>query len=136
MKPVDLNPDNPHDAARTMQLADTAAAAVRCLNYATAPGKGGIRYPGDAYELLGYIGNLTARLPQLCDQLRDFLIREQRSGHLQLDEGAADGESVTQAVMQASDALLLASGRADELLRLLARAQENIRSVRYAESAR
>ncbi len=63
--------DGPHDPAGTAALGDVLAEALRTLNYATV--KGGLRYPGDVYQLVGDLRTAAARTPQLCEQTGRWL---------------------------------------------------------------
>lgn len=130
--PCDLDPRAPHSPERTRQLADTAAEAVRALNYATLPGQGGLTYPGDAYDLLAGLGTLAERLPQLCQQVARWLTDEQRAGHLVEGAHGPCGGSDALAVAHAADALSRAAGSAVVLRGMLGRAQSDISAVSYA----
>jgi len=129
---VDLNPDAPHSPERTRELADTAAEAVRALNYATQPGRDGLTYPGDVHSLLGALGTLTERLPQLCDQLGRWLATEQAAGHLAEGEHGHYGGDSGRAVIAARSALGEAGRTATRLTSLLGEAQAAISAVAYA----
>lgn len=135
MNTVDLDPDAPHSPARTRALADLAADTARTLNYATMPGRGGLTYPGDVYELLGALAQTAQRLPQLCNQIRDWLVAEQNASHLaERPDGPNEGSSAL-AVMRAIDGLTLAAGRAEEVRDGLKQAQASIRAVEYVGPA-
>ena len=130
--PLDLDPDAPHDPARTRQLADVAAEAVRTLNYATQGGRDGLTYPADAYDLLGTLGVLTQRLPQLCDQIGRWLSTEQTAGRLAETSSGPFGGNSDQAVTSARSALAEAGRIANRLTSLLGEAQSAISGVEYA----
>lgn len=83
---VDLNPDNPHSPERTAELAHVAAEAVRVLNHATMPGRGGLAYPSDVCAVLSSLHELVRRIPQLCDQLGNWLAAENDAGRVRTDE--------------------------------------------------
>jgi hypothetical protein len=131
---IDLNPDAPHSPERTRELADVAAEAVRTLNYATAPGKDGLTYPGDAYELLGALWTLSQRLPQLCHQTVDYLRGEQDAGRLgETPNGPHHGDAGA-AVGEATEALWRAVTAANDLTGAFKEAQAAIRAVEYVAS--
>lgn len=135
--PLDLNPDTPHSPERTRQLADVAAEAIRTLNYATMIDRGGLDYPGDAYELLGTLGQLAARLPQLCGQVSAWLDAEQAAGNLgevPAPRGRYGGDSA-RAVTAAGSALAEAGRTASHLSSLLGEAQSAIAGVEYVGPA-
>lgn len=127
---IDLDPDAPHDPKRTQQLADVAAEAIRTLNYATR-GDDGMRDPGDAYELLGTLAQLAERLPQLCQQIGDYLVGAQNSGELFEPADGPHQGSTTLAVMLTRDALGRAAGDALTMREAFRNAQSEIRAVRY-----
>ena len=129
---LDLDPDAPHSPERTRRIADTAAEAVRALNYATLPGQGGLTYPGDAYDLLAALGTLAERLPQLCQQVARWLTDEQRAGHLVEGAHGPCGGSDALAVAHTADALTRAAWSAVVLRGMLGRAQSDISAVSYA----
>lgn len=131
--PLDLDPDAPHSPERTRQLADVAADAIRTLNYATMSDRGGLEYPGDAYELLGALVQLTQRLPQLSGQVAAWLDSEQAAGHLgevPAPRGRYGGDSA-RAVAAAGSALAEAGRAAARLSSLLGEAQAAIAGVEY-----
>lgn len=127
---IDLDPDAPHSPDRTRALADVAAEAVRTLNYATR-GDDGLHYPGDAYELLGTLAQLAERLPQLCEQIRDYLTDAHRAGHLAEPPTGPHKGSTALAIMLTRDALGRASADATDLRESLRLAQSEIRAVSY-----
>lgn len=133
--PLDLNPDTPHSPERTRQLADVAAEAVRTLNYATAPGKGGLTYPGDAYSLLGSLDVLASRLPQLCEQVAAWLTSEQSAGRLAETSSGRYGGDSARVVTAAGSALAEAGRTASHLSSLLGEAQAAIAGVEYVGPA-
>jgi hypothetical protein len=127
---VDLNPDAPHYPERTQQLADLAAEAVRTLNYATR-GDDGLLYPGEAYSLLGELGILASRLPQLYDQIGDFLARGEAAGHLDETPDGPQHGNARLAVGDAIGALKRAVNDAETMTAAVKNAQSAIRAVRY-----
>lgn len=71
-------------------LAAQAAEAIRNLNHATQSAKGELTYPGDAYEMVALLKQLTQRLPQSFDQLSGFLGVLAKTGAVTADYGAPD----------------------------------------------
>jgi hypothetical protein len=72
-------------------LAEDAAEAIRALAHATRPARGGLTYPADAYELLGTLGLLAARLPQVLAQTSTFLTTELQAGRVVIVAGDQAG---------------------------------------------
>lgn len=133
MVTIDLNPNAPHSTKRTLAVADAAAEAIRTLNYATMHGRMGLEYPGDVYELLGTLAQIGERLPQLCDQLRTWLMGELNAGRLGEPKSGPNGGSATLAVLRARDQLALAAGNATELRAQLRQAQASISAVQATD---
>lgn len=131
--PLDLDPDAPHDPQRTAQLAALASAAVRILNYATLPGRGGLAYPGDAYDLLATLGELAGRLPQLCGQSAAWLSGELAAGHLAEIPGGRYGGDADRAVTAAGSALTEAARTASRLADVLREAHAALGGLEHAE---
>ncbi|NED60209.1 hypothetical protein G3I15_04625, partial [Streptomyces sp. SID10244] len=69
------------------QLADDAAEAIRALNHATLSGRPGWEYPADAYSVVGNLGTLVMRLPQVLEQLTEFVEQLHADGHVKADGG-------------------------------------------------
>ncbi len=69
-----------------------AAEAIRALNHATLPGTGGLTYPADAYEALGQLAVLAARLPQALAQILAFLAAGQDAGRIVIVAGDHAGD--------------------------------------------
>jgi hypothetical protein len=121
------------DAARA--LADSASEAIRALNHATLPADGfpGLRYPADAYYLLGSLHQLVIRMPQLLEQVSAFLQRQLQFDVVTVDGGEFAGDPLA-AVGTASHDL---EGCAPQAARLLASAIEAARQAiafaRYAD---
>jgi hypothetical protein len=72
-------------------LAQDAAEAIRALAHATRPARGGLTYPGDAYELLGVLGLLAGCLPQVLAQIEAFLTGELAAGRVVIAAGDHTG---------------------------------------------
>jgi len=101
------------------------------LNYATMAGRGGLIYPGDVYSLLGALGEMAERFPQLYRQISVFLSQERNAGHLAESADGPTGGDTKLAVLRAVDALALAGTYADEMCKALDKAQAAIRAVSY-----
>lgn len=125
MMNIDLDPDARHYPRRTRDLADLASQAVRTLNYATQKQQGMI-YPGDAYSLLGELGLMAGRFPQLFEQIGDFLEREEAASHLYVRNGSS-----AQAVAKAGVHLREAMQAAQSMHIALKAAQSAINALDY-----
>jgi len=79
---VNLNPDGPHSPERTAEAGSLFDDCSRFLVYATMAGKGGVAYPSDVYRLVADIYSATARLPQMCGQMEEFLRVQATTGRL------------------------------------------------------
>lgn len=108
------------------QLADDAAQAIRALNHATYPGKGGLDYAGDAYEVIGALRALAECLAQTVDQLGTFLFELHIAGRLDARDGWPFAGQAGDAVTMARLALGSAGMGAVELAGHLAAAQNDI----------
>ena len=82
MTDIDLNPDGPHSPARTAQVGQLLDDCSRAIVYATMPGKGGVAYPSDVCRLVADLYSATARLPQMCGQMEEFLRVQATTGRL------------------------------------------------------
>lgn len=69
------------------QLADDAAEAIRALNHATLSPRDGWEYPADAYSVVGNLGTLVMRLPQLLEQVTQHVEKLHQDGHVVADTG-------------------------------------------------
>lgn len=118
----ELNPDGPHSPERTAEVGSLFDDASRFLTYATMAGKGGLRFPADAYRLLADLYSATGRLPQLCVQLVAFLAAQEESGTLY----DARGRDVGEQVAWASHHLGAADAAAGNLTRALQEVQNAI----------
>ena len=75
------------DPKTAAQLADDAAEAIRSLNHATLSPRDGWEYPADAYSVVGGLGTLVMRLPQVLEQLTEFVGQLHADGHVVADGG-------------------------------------------------
>jgi hypothetical protein len=73
MPEINLNPDGPHSPDRTSEAGTLFDECSRFLTYATMSEKHGMEYPSDVYRLVADIYSAAGRLPQMCDQLGQFL---------------------------------------------------------------
>ena len=110
---------------RPVELAETAAEAVRGLNHATTAHGGGLVFPSDAYDVLTHLAVLAARLPQALGQVQDFLDTECDAGRVVVVAGEHVGDPVaavtttahfTETAVTASHALHDALQRAAQAL--------------------
>lgn len=114
--PVALNMDGPRSPDYTRAVAEAFAESVRVLNYARRDA--GLEYPGDVYDLLRWLKVRVQRLPQLFDQLAQFVYGDLEAGRVR----AASGEAGT-SVHGAKIALDEAAGAAKAVLQHLEQAQ-------------
>ncbi|MFJ8043378.1 hypothetical protein ACIRBX_23065 [Kitasatospora sp. NPDC096147] len=67
----------------TAELASEAADLIRAAGLAAQPGGApGLLHPADAAEAVHALAGLTARLPELLDQVGTFLSSEQATGRI------------------------------------------------------
>jgi hypothetical protein len=111
----DLNPDGPHSPERTAEAGQLFDDVSRLLCYATMSGKGGLKYPADAYRLLADLYTVTSRLPQTCAQMAAFLRRLERDRRLESDDGEPVAPQVAAAAVCLGEAATLADGLTAEL---------------------
>ncbi|MFF8430879.1 hypothetical protein ACF07Y_38240 [Streptomyces sp. NPDC016566] len=100
--------------ARPQDLADQAAEAIRSLNHATQSAKGELTYPGDAYELVASLKQLTQRLPQSFEQISRFLGSLAKTSAVTADHGTAD-DHLAEARSGLASAALIAQTLTDHL---------------------
>jgi hypothetical protein len=98
-------------------LADQAAEAVRALNHATIGGTG-LVHPADAYDVLGALALLAARLPQALGQVQNFLDDATEAGRVSIVDGEHAGDPVAAVTTCAHhlDAAILAARRLHDAL--------------------
>ncbi|MFG2819283.1 hypothetical protein ACGFX4_07630 [Kitasatospora sp. NPDC048365] len=102
----------------TAELAAEAAELIRSAALATGPdGRPGLVHSADAAETVAALAGLTARLPELLDQLASFLSSEQAAGRIGPARGATEG-AAHDALRAARDAReqLYEAGRTAALL--------------------
>jgi hypothetical protein len=93
---------------------DTAAEAIRALNYATLPAAGTLTGPADVYDVVGALATLTGRLPQVLSQLQAFLAGEHAAGRVRIVDGPHTGDPAA-ALVDVQQWLTCSSSRADAL---------------------
>lgn len=108
--------------------ADTAAEAIRALNYATLPAAGTLSGPADVYDVVGALATLTARLPQALSQLQRFLDGEHTAGRVRITGGPHSGDPAA-ALVDIQRWLSCSSSRADALRQALEQAHAALSSA-------
>jgi len=83
MTEITLRTDPPYSPEYTREVGRALAEAVRVLNHATHPANvGGLGRPSDTYNLLGSLYTATQRLPQLFEQIAEYLRLQTESGRI------------------------------------------------------
>ena len=123
---LDARLDGPHDDDHTAATADLAAEAIRFLNYATGShAPAGLVYPATAYAVTGNLALAASRMPQLFDQLREWLGEQLRAGML----GTDAGHPADPAISAAWHHLTVAANHASKLARALEDVQNDLAMV-------
>jgi hypothetical protein len=99
---IELNAQGPHSPGYTRDVAASTAECLRVLNAATKTGAGGIESPEDIYDVLGALHFAALRLPQLFDQLGNFLQDKDNHGLLDTDANTSVA-AVVEALQRAND---------------------------------
>ncbi|BCK74056.1 hypothetical protein Srufu_080090 (plasmid) [Streptomyces libani subsp. rufus] len=112
------------------QHADTAAEAVRALNYTTLAWEAGEgwQHPGDAYSTVGGVSTMAMRLPQALDQISVLIQRLESERHLRSDRGTLDSD-----LAEVYAGLGEAKAAADALHQALNRAHSGLAGLAYEE---
>jgi hypothetical protein len=110
---------DPQTQPSTVELADTAARAVRELNHRTR-GPDAFSGPAELYRLVAELVLLADGLPQLLNQVGRWLHAEHDADRVRSDNHADPGPTVWQATAHLADA----GDAARDLARTLARAQQ------------
>ena len=126
----DLNPDGPHSPERTAEVGSLFDDCSRFLVYAMMAGKGGVACPSDVYRLVADLYSATARLPQMCGQMEEFLSAQAATGRLY----EARGRDVTAQCAQALAHLDQAATAAEALTVALQAAQTDIAGLGVKDS--
>jgi hypothetical protein len=92
---------------------NAAAESVHLANYQTMPHEGapGLENPGDVYDAIGNLKALAGRLPQLLNQLTEWLEAEYAAGRVAHDTNP----SALQAVSLTDDWLSGAAESAEQM---------------------
>lgn len=115
--------DGPHDDDHTAGAALLAAEAIRFLNYATGShSPTGLVYPATVYAVAGDLSAAAWRMPQLFNQLTEWLAAQQAVGML----GTDDGSPVTSTLAAANANLASAAAAASQLSACLDSLQNSI----------
>src|ERR1017187_5919104 len=90
---ITIDPGGPHSPEYSVELANAIAEAVRTLNHATIDRRNGaLVYPADADAVISALATAMQRLPQLLDQIREWLTEEYRAGRMQVTYGPHAGD--------------------------------------------
>jgi hypothetical protein len=101
---VTLNPDGPHSADYTKEVADALRESVRVLNHATR-NKAGLEYPADAAAVIGALAAAAGGLEQTCHQISRWLSDEYEGGRMAEWSEGRHGGDVSAAITDAQVAL-------------------------------
>ncbi len=112
---------DPETRPSTVELAATAAQAVRDLNHRTL-GPDAVTGPAQLYRLVGELILLADGLPQLVNQLGRWLQDEHDADRVRSDDHADPGPTVARVTIQMTDA----GDAACDLARALGRAQQHL----------
>ncbi|PZS25790.1 MAG: hypothetical protein DLM61_19475 [Pseudonocardiales bacterium] len=112
------------------ELVDDADEAIRGLNHLTLE-RGGVRYPSEVYRLLGTLTSMTAKLPQLLQQLERPMQGWVEADLLSIDDGDYRGDPVAAAAALSVYLTEEAPAAIDRLHRALAEAQKAIAWASY-----
>ena len=113
--------NDPEKHSGPVELADTAVQAVRELNHRTR-GPDAFTGPPQLYRLVGELVQLAGGLPQLLDQLGDWLHAEHDADRVRCDNHADPSPTVTRATAQLADA----GDAARDLAHALDQAQQHL----------
>ena len=105
--------------APTLELADTAAQAIREINHRTRNADA-FTGPAELYRLVAELALLVGGLPQLLGQLDQWLHTEHHADRLRTDNRTDPGQAVRNAAAQLADA----GDAAHDLTHILASAQQ------------
>jgi hypothetical protein len=105
----------------TVELAATAARAVRALNHRTR-GPDAFTGPAELYQLVTELVQLVDALPQLVNQLGRWLHAEHDADRVRSDNYTDPGPTVSQATTRMANAV----DTARDLAHQLARAQQSL----------
>jgi len=122
---------DPQTRPSTVEVAETAARAVREMNHRTR-GPDAFTGPAQLYRLVGELVLLVDGLPQLLNQLGRWLHTEHDADRLRSDNHADPGPTVTHATAH----MTAAGDHARDLAHKLARAQQHLAHLGSQPAAR
>jgi hypothetical protein len=121
--------DGPHSPERTAEIGTLFDEYSRYITYATMPEKHGLTFPSDACRLVADLYSATGRIPQVCDQLGQFLRAQEATGRLY----EAQGRDIAVQVDRAQVHLDQAAEAARALTRALQAVQADIAGLGVKE---
>lgn len=107
---------------RAQSLAEASAEAVHTLNYATMATSDALAYPSHAGHIVGGIRSTVGYMPQLFEQLSDFL----GQGIERMYDDRGDSHNPRETAQSAQAILAAAAEQAERLVDTLSRAQTAI----------
>jgi hypothetical protein len=130
-KTITLNPDGPHSAEYTREVAHSMAEAVRVLNHATAD-PAGLECPSDVAVLIESLGQAVSGLEQTCGQLGRWLGNEYQADRLVESSAGRHGGNTAAAMTDALGAL----DHAVAAIRVLAARLNQVHQITHALEAK
>lgn len=109
--------------ARAQALAAAASEALHTLNYATMAQGGAMDYPSHADHLVSALGSTVGRMPQLLDQIGDFVERFATDPRLYHDQPGKDAAGT---IPRAREEMRHAATLAEALMHALGRASATL----------
>lgn len=120
---ITLDPGGRHSPKYTRAVAAAIPEAVRVLNHATIDRPGdALGYPSTVDAVIRDLGTMAQRLPQLFDQLREWLADEYAGGRIEGSWSAADARA----------SLAVASGRLRDAAAIATRLQVPLQAAAAA----
>lgn len=132
MTTITLNPDGPHSPEYTRQVAAAVAEGVRVLNYATRDSEA-LQCPPDVDSVVQDLATTAQRLPQLLEQLSNWLGIDYAAGGVEVSHGPHAGNP-REAVGQVRSLLGLAANTASSLYLWLDEARQITSTLSSARS--
>jgi hypothetical protein len=111
--------DGPQSPGQTRAIAEGINEAFVLLNRATMPGRGGLRYPSDAYSVRGDLSAALDTLPSTLEQMHDFITQVVSDPAARQGLGGAPGGGDPQAPHHLAEAMQEAADLARRLARVL-----------------
>jgi hypothetical protein len=116
---IDLNTDGPHSPEYTREVGNALAEAVRVLNHATGSHAAeALEFPSDVDAVVQSLTEAAQRLPQLIEQLTQWLTEQRDAGRITVAYGPYAGkvdEAMTQVEPWLDGAQEAAAALASEL---------------------